>query len=145
MRTALAATALAVAIASPAPSFEWRAAVSHCEASRGQLLVNGQNVAGVSRSKVPAFRRQIGMVVQDHKLLHDRTIFDNVALPLIIAGVGLLSFKPWARILAIIISILNLLQFPFGTALGFYGIWVLFSRDGQALFEHPPASQGYVR
>jgi cell division transport system ATP-binding protein len=42
----------------------------------------------VSRSKVPAFRRQIGMVFQDHKLLHDRTIFDNVALPLIIAGVG---------------------------------------------------------
>jgi cell division transport system ATP-binding protein len=56
--------------------------------SRGQLIVNNQNVNGVSRSKVPAFRRQIGMVFQDHKLLHDRTIFDNVALPLIIAGVG---------------------------------------------------------
>lgn len=56
--------------------------------SRGQLIINGQNVNGVSRSKVPAFRRQIGMVFQDHKLLHDRTIFDNVALPLIIAGVG---------------------------------------------------------
>lgn len=56
--------------------------------SRGQLIVNGQNVAGVSRRKIPAFRRQIGMVFQDHKLLHDRTIFDNVALPLIIAGVG---------------------------------------------------------
>lgn len=56
--------------------------------TRGQLIVNGQNVAGVSRSKVPAFRRQIGVVFQDHKLLHDRTIFDNVALPLIIAGVG---------------------------------------------------------
>jgi cell division transport system ATP-binding protein len=56
--------------------------------SRGQLVVNGLNVASVSRSKVPAFRRQIGMVFQDHKLLHDRTIFDNVALPLIIAGIG---------------------------------------------------------
>jgi cell division transport system ATP-binding protein len=56
--------------------------------SRGQLIVNGQNVTGVARSKVPAFRRQIGIVFQDHKLLHDRTIFDNVALPLIIAGVG---------------------------------------------------------
>jgi cell division transport system ATP-binding protein len=56
--------------------------------TRGQLIVNNQNVNGVSRSKVPAFRRQIGMVFQDHKLLHDRTIFDNVALPLIIAGVG---------------------------------------------------------
>jgi cell division transport system ATP-binding protein len=56
--------------------------------TRGQLIVNGQNVATVTRAKVPAFRRQIGMVFQDHKLLHDRTIFDNVALPLIIAGVG---------------------------------------------------------
>lgn len=55
--------------------------------SRGQLIVNGRNVGGISRSKVPAFRRQIGVVFQDHKLLHDRTIFDNVALPLIIAGV----------------------------------------------------------
>ncbi|HLS80915.1 MAG TPA: cell division ATP-binding protein FtsE [Steroidobacter sp.] len=56
--------------------------------TRGQLVVNGRNVAAVPRSKIPAFRRQIGMVFQDHKLLHDRTIFDNVALPLIIAGVG---------------------------------------------------------
>jgi cell division transport system ATP-binding protein len=56
--------------------------------SRGQLIVNNQNVNGVSRGRIPAFRRQIGMVFQDHKLLHDRTVFDNVALPLIIAGLG---------------------------------------------------------
>jgi len=56
--------------------------------SRGQLIVNGQNVAVIGRGKVPAYRRNIGMVFQDHKLLYDRTIFDNVALPLIIAGVG---------------------------------------------------------
>lgn len=56
--------------------------------SRGQLIVNGQNVSGVARSRIPAFRRQIGIVFQDHKLLHDRTVFDNVALPLIIAGLG---------------------------------------------------------
>lgn len=56
--------------------------------SRGQLIVNNQNVNGVSRSRIPAFRRRIGMVFQDHKLLHDRTVFDNVALPLIIAGLG---------------------------------------------------------
>lgn len=55
--------------------------------TRGQLIVNGQNVAGVARRKIPAFRRNIGMVFQDHKLLLDRTIFDNVALPLVIAGV----------------------------------------------------------
>src|SRR3954451_7452724 len=56
--------------------------------SRGQLVVNGENVNAVRRSKIPQFRQQIGVVFQDHKLLYDRTIFDNVALPLIIAGVG---------------------------------------------------------
>ncbi len=56
--------------------------------TRGQVTVNNLNVANVSRSRIPAFRRQIGVVFQDHKLLADRTIFDNVALPLIIAGVG---------------------------------------------------------
>jgi cell division transport system ATP-binding protein len=56
--------------------------------TRGMVIVNNQNVANVTRSKVPAFRRQVGVVFQDHKLLPDRTIFDNVALPLIIAGIG---------------------------------------------------------
>ncbi len=56
--------------------------------TRGQVTVNNLNVASVTRSRIPAFRRQVGVVFQDHKLLADRTIFDNVALPLIIAGVG---------------------------------------------------------
>ncbi|MGB5344705.1 MAG: cell division ATP-binding protein FtsE [Woeseia sp.] len=54
----------------------------------GQILVDGQNLARVSRRKIPAYRRQIGMVFQDHKLLYDRPVFDNVALPLVIAGFG---------------------------------------------------------
>ena len=55
--------------------------------SRGTLLVNGQNTSTVTRSKIPAFRRQIGVVFQDHKLLMDRPVYDNVGLPLVIAGV----------------------------------------------------------
>ena len=55
--------------------------------SRGTLLVNGQNTSAVPRSKIPAFRRQIGVVFQDHKLLMDRPVYDNVGLPLVIAGV----------------------------------------------------------
>ena len=54
--------------------------------SRGQIVVNGQNLAGVTRRQLPGYRRQIGVVFQDHKLLNDRTVFDNVALPLVIAG-----------------------------------------------------------
>jgi cell division transport system ATP-binding protein len=54
----------------------------------GQVIVDGQNTRRVSRRKIPAYRRQIGMVFQDHKLLYDRPVFDNVALPLVIAGLG---------------------------------------------------------
>jgi cell division transport system ATP-binding protein len=54
----------------------------------GQVIVDGQNTRRVSRRKIPRYRRQIGMVFQDHKLLYDRTVFDNVALPLVIAGIG---------------------------------------------------------
>lgn len=52
----------------------------------GQVIVDGQNTRRITRRKIPAYRRQIGMVFQDHKLLYDRPVFDNVALPLIIAG-----------------------------------------------------------
>ena len=56
--------------------------------TRGQVLIGNQNTAGVTARGIPHFRRQLGVVFQDHKLLHDRPIADNVALPLIIAGVS---------------------------------------------------------
>ena len=52
----------------------------------GQVVVNGRNLAHIKRAQVSALRRQIGMIFQDHKLIAERTVFDNVALPLIIAG-----------------------------------------------------------
>jgi cell division transport system ATP-binding protein len=55
--------------------------------TRGAVVVNGQNTATLARRKIPAFRRQVGVVFQDHKLLMDRPVYDNVALPLVIAGV----------------------------------------------------------
>ncbi len=54
--------------------------------SRGQVIVNGQNLAGVRPRNIAQHRRYIGVVFQNHQLLFDRTVFDNVALPLIIAG-----------------------------------------------------------
>ena len=54
--------------------------------SSGQVLVDGQNLRGLSAGKIPALRRKIGVVFQNHQLLFDRSVFDNVALPLIIAG-----------------------------------------------------------
>jgi cell division transport system ATP-binding protein len=55
-------------------------------ASHGQVLVNNQNLMRLSQRKIPYYRRKIGLVFQEHNLLHDRTVFDNVALPLVIAG-----------------------------------------------------------
>jgi cell division transport system ATP-binding protein len=54
--------------------------------SGGQVVVGGQNLAKVSSRRIPYVRRNIGVIFQDHRLLFDRTVFDNVALPLIIAG-----------------------------------------------------------
>jgi len=55
-------------------------------ASRGQALVNNKNLARLRGGQVPFFRRSLGIVFQDYKLLHDRTVFDNVALPLVVSG-----------------------------------------------------------
>ena len=54
--------------------------------TRGTVLVNNRNTARIARRKIPRFRQRLGIVFQDHKLLYDRSVFDNVALPLVIAG-----------------------------------------------------------
>ena len=55
--------------------------------SHGALLVNGHNIGRVPSRQIPYYRRQLGVVFQDHRLLTDRTVFDNVALPLLVSGV----------------------------------------------------------
>lgn len=54
--------------------------------TKGQMLVGKQNLAKMPRRQIPFFRRQIGVVFQNHQLLFDRSVFDNVALPLVVAG-----------------------------------------------------------
>lgn len=55
-------------------------------ATSGSVVVNGQNLGALGESALAALRRRIGFVFQDHKLLYDRSCFDNVALPLRVAG-----------------------------------------------------------
>jgi cell division transport system ATP-binding protein len=52
----------------------------------GSVLINGQNVTAMKSGAIPFLRRNFGLIFQDHKLLFDRSVFDNVALPLIISG-----------------------------------------------------------
>ena len=54
--------------------------------SRGQVVVNGVNLSTVPRRQIPEFRQQIGIIFQSFNLLNDRTVHDNVALPLVIRG-----------------------------------------------------------
>jgi cell division transport system ATP-binding protein len=56
------------------------------KSTRGQVIVNGANLSRTPMRQAPRLRRKVGMIFQDHKLLKDKTVFDNVALPLMIAG-----------------------------------------------------------
>ena len=55
-------------------------------ANGGTVLVNGQNVSAMRPAAIPYLRRNLGLVFQGQKLLHDRSVFDNVMLPLIVTG-----------------------------------------------------------
>ena len=57
--------------------------------TRGQVFINHQNTAAIKARSTPQFRRSLGVVFQDHKLLADRPVYDNVALPLIVAATPL--------------------------------------------------------
>ena len=56
--------------------------------TRGQIFLDGHNLSEIKERQIPYLRRKMGFIYQDYKLLPDRTIFDNVALPLVIEGYG---------------------------------------------------------
>jgi hypothetical protein len=58
-----------------------------------------------------------------------------LGLPGIVAGFGLLARKPWARYLAIVLGVLNLLNAPVGTVIGIYTLWVLMQEEAAAFFD----------
>ena len=58
--------------------------LEHC--SRGKVSINNKSLKSISRRNIPFYRRKIGMIFQDHRLLVERTVFENIALPLIISG-----------------------------------------------------------
>jgi hypothetical protein len=62
------------------------------------------------------------------------------AIPSLITGYGLLHFRPWARIVGIVLSAIGLIQIPLGTVLGAYGLWVLLNKETERLFNNLPAS-----
>lgn len=66
------------------------------------------------------------------------TLLLAVSLPGLLAGWGILNYKPWARVLGIVVAILQLFNIPFGTLLGIYALWVLLNKETERMF-HPAA------
>jgi hypothetical protein len=60
-----------------------------------------------------------------------------ISIPGILAGIGLLKYQQWARILELVLAVLHILSFPLGTALGIYAFWVLTNPQVTPLFERP--------
>ena len=58
-----------------------------------------------------------------------------MSLPAIVLGWGLLTWKPWSRVLGIVLSVLHLASFPVGTMIGAYGLWVLLNDESRRLLE----------
>ena len=77
------------------------------QATGGQVVVNGRNLSKTSTRLTPRVRRQIGMIFQDHKLLSDKTVFDNVSLPLIIAGMRYSEIRKRVRVVLDKVGLLN--------------------------------------
>ena len=75
--------------------------------SKGQIIVNGQNLDRVTGRRIPLFRRNIGFTFQDHRLLNDRSLFDNVALPLVVAGYRYQEIRRRVRASLDKVSLLN--------------------------------------
>jgi hypothetical protein len=62
------------------------------------------------------------------------------SLPSLFTGYGLLYFRPWARIVGIVLSAVSLINIPIGTVVGAYGLWVLLNKETERLFNNAPAS-----
>ncbi|MGZ8094973.1 MAG: cell division ATP-binding protein FtsE [Methylosarcina sp.] len=75
--------------------FKLTAIMERC--SRGQIYFDGQNLNQAREKQIPFLRRKMGLIFQDYRLLNDRTVFDNVALPLAIAGYGHLEVSRRVR------------------------------------------------
>ena len=105
------------------------------------ILVIFGGIAGIVHSAVPD-HPDAGVAVPIVALVGAAIFFFVliISIPNLIAGVGLLQVREWARILAIVLSILHLFAFPLGTALGIYALWALLNQQTISLFTRAAAS-----
>ncbi len=94
----------------------------------GLLVMFGMIVGGAASGSIGGFAALTGLGSVIALLIA------AVSLPGLLAGYGLLKRRPWARILAIVLAVLQLLNIPFGTVFGIYCLWTLLSTEGEAQF-----------
>jgi hypothetical protein len=80
-----------------------------------------------------ALWQQEGGIVAFALMLFVSGVFLALGVPSLVAGIGLLQHKSWARVWAIVLAILALASFPIGTAAGIYALWVLTQKETEAL------------
>ena len=97
------------------------------------LLFGG--MAGVVHSD-PSPDSDVGVAALGLIGLVGSIVIALISVPTVIGGIGLLKFREWARILLIVMSALNLILIPFGTALGIYGLWTLLNDGTRVLFKN---------
>ncbi|HSR67726.1 MAG TPA: hypothetical protein VLU25_07280 [Acidobacteriota bacterium] len=95
------------------------------------LLGGVAGVAGLSEQEPDALAGMTVMALVGAFLF---ILLGVLSLPSLLAGIGLLQFRTWGRVLGIVVSIIDLMHFPFGTALGIYGLWVLLQPESEVLF-----------
>jgi len=86
--------------------------------SRGQVVFDGRNIGRLASRQIPALRRKVGVIFQDHKLLTDRKVFDNVALPLLIAGLAWPEIRKRVRAALDLVGLLDKERMPIPTLSG---------------------------
>ena len=104
------------------------------------LIVSG-GYDGLLLTDDPFFKRNdIGSIPLDRILAAALVTFSLVmAAPLMIAGHGILKWKPWSRVMGMLVSALHMLHFPLGTAAGIYVLWALNDEATEILFDRTVA------
>lgn len=102
------------------------------------LLVTMGGVAGIVGASADPEDAAIAIPILGFAGTTLAVFFGLFSLPSLITGYGLLSYKPWARIVGIILSAISLINIPIGTIIGAYGLWVLLNKDTERLFNSGP-------
>ena len=100
------------------------------------MLIGFGGVAGIISSTTDSEDAAIAIPIVSLVGTFAMIFIAAFSIPAVITGVGLLYFKPWARIVGIVLSAIALLGFPWFTVLGIYALWVLFNKHTEQLFIH---------